>query len=189
MKAFRKVISIFILLTLVTFVQGQGKIVDEFKVKKERVKVIFYDPLLALAKNSNFKTKSDKEKSDLLDNYLHNNPLYLFIITNAKTSDITYLCIRGNPNKSKTKMFYKVEVIKGISDTAFNPCISNYSDKIIKIIDNVNCGGTLFENMEIFASPENKKYVGSGIQLFGYFYRVQPFSEIKSSIINIIEEL
>ncbi len=188
MDKIKTTLIIFTFLTLTICAQGQVKTVDEFKIKKDNIKVIFYDPLLALSKMPDFQGKSDKEKSDLLDNYLHNNPLYLFIVSDSKTKDFIYLCIRGNPDKVNTKMFFKVEVIKGVADTAFNP-INNYSDKIVKVIDNVNCGGTLFENMEMFTDPDNKKYVGNGIQLFGYYRRVQPYSEIKTSMTAIIEQL
>jgi len=154
-------IGILTLLTLVICTQGQAIVVDEFKIKKDNVKVLFYDPLLALAKIPGFQERSDKEKSDLLDNYLHNNPLYLFVVTNPKTKGITYLCIRGNPEKVNTKMFYKVEIVKGVTDTAFD-LRNNYSDKIIKVIDNVNCGGTL-------ASPP-----GSGVLAPDYSAAVSP---------------
>ena len=42
--------------------------------------------------------------------------------------------------------------------------------------------------MSLFDDKENKKLVGNGIQLYGYFRRVQPYSEIKSSIIYIIKQ-
>ena len=189
MNKIKTTVGIFILSTLTICTKGQEKVVEQFKIKKNNVKVTFFDPILALEKTVDFQSKSDKDKSDLLDNYLHNNPLYLFEVINTKTKEITYLCIRGNPNKVNTKMFYKVEVIKGITDTTFNPNTNNYSDKIVKIIDNINCGGTLFENMEMFAKLENKSFIGNGIQLFGYFYRVQPYSEIKISMIDIIGQL
>ena len=85
-------------------------------------------------------------------------------------------------------MFYKVEVIKNVS-VNFNPNDNNYSDKIVQVIDQVNCGGTLFENMSLFDDKESKRLIGEGIQLFGYFRRIQPYSEIKTSIIYIIEKV
>ena len=188
MNTIKAILSTFTLLILTIYAHGQGKVVDEFKIKNDNVKVIFYDPLLALAKTPDFEGKSEKDKSDFLDSYLHNNPLYLFIVSNSKTKDTTYLCIRGNPKKLNTKMFYKVDVIKGVPDSVFNP-FNDYSDKIVKTIDNVNCSGTLFENMEMFDNPENKKYVGNGIQFLGYYRRVQPYSEIKISMTAIIEQL
>ena len=185
----RLVFSILILSIVAMVAQGQESAFDHFKINKDKVEVFFYDPLVALAKADDFAAKTDKEKSDLLDSYLHNNPLYLFSLTDSKTKDITYLCIRGNPEKVNTKMFYKVEVIKGISSASFNPNTDSYSDKIVKVIDQVNCGGTLFENMSLFQGADKKKYVGNGVQLFGYYYRVQPYSEIRSSMKGIIEQL
>lgn len=182
-------ISVFTLLTLTICAQGQGLVVDQFKVKNDSVKVFFYDPVLALEKTPNFQVKSEKDKSDTLDTYLHNSALYMFEVTNAETKEITYLCIRGNPDKVNTKMFYKVEVIKGITNSLFNSNDTNYSDKIVKVIDKVNCGGTLFESMEMFKAPENQKYIGSGIQFWGFYRRVQPYSEIKTSMIAIINQL
>ncbi len=186
-----KKISILVttLLLLTNFAFSQTKIVDNFINGDDSIAVYFYDPLLSLNKvDKDFQSKTDKEKSDALNKYLHENPLYLFRLTNTKTKDIRFLCIRGNPEKERTKMFYKVEVIKNVS-TDFNPNDNNYSDKIIQVIDQVNCGGTLFENMSLFDDKENKKLVGNGIQLYGYFRRVQPYSEIKTSIIYIIEQL
>lgn len=177
------------LFILTNSVFGQSKNVDNFKVNKQNVAVFFYDPLDSLAKlDNNFQSRSDKEKSTILDKYLHEHPLYLFRLTNRKTNDITFLCIHGNPEKVNTKMFYKVEVIKN-EPADFNPNNSNYSDKIVQTIDQVNCGGTLFENMTLFDNEEGKKAIGNGIQLFGYYRRVQPYSEIKTSIENIIRQL
>lgn len=185
-------ISVFIatLLVLTNSIYGQSKNIDNFKINKQSVAVFFYDPLdsLMIKFDKEFQSKSDKEKSTALDKYLHEHPLYLFRLTNNKTKDITFLCIRGNPDKVNTKMFYKVEVIKN-EPADFNPNDGNYSDKIVQTIDQVNCGGTLFENMMLFDSAEEKKAVGNGILLFGYYRRVQPYSEIKTSIENIIRQL
>jgi hypothetical protein len=177
------------LLLLTNFTFSQTKIVDNYIYGDDSIAVFFYDPLLMLSKtDADFSSKTDKEKSDALNKYLHENPLYLFRLTNIKTKDIRYLCIRGNPEKEKTKMFYKVEVVKNVP-VNFNPNDNKYSDKIVQVIDQVNCGGTLFENMSLFDSEENKKFVGNGIQLFGYYRRVQPYSEIKTSINYILEQL
>lgn len=177
------------ILCLTTLIYGQGKEVDNFKIGKQNVDVFFYDPLDSLSKlDKDFQTKTDKEKSNALDKYLHERPLYLFRLTNKKTMDTTYLCIHGNPEKTNTKMFYKVEVIKNVPAN-FNPNDANYSSKIVQTIDQVNCGGTLFESMTLLDNEEGKKAVGNGIQLFGYYRRVQPYSEIKTSMKNIIKEL
>jgi hypothetical protein len=168
---------------------GKIKMLTIFKINKQSVAVFFYDPLDSLIRVDNeFQSKSDKEKSTALNKYLHEHPLYLFRLTNNKTKDITFLCIRGNPDKVNTKMFYKVEVIKN-EPADFNPNATNYSENIVQTIDQVNCGGTLFENMSLFDSEEGRKAVGNGIQLFGSFRRVQPYAEIKASIQNIIKQL
>ena len=173
-------------LTLHAF--SQTKNVDNFINGEDSIAVFFYDPLLSLNKvDKDFQSKPDKEKSDALNKYLHENPLYLFRLTNIMTKDIRYLCIRGNPEKEKTKMFYKVEVIKDLH-LNYNPNEGNYSNKIVQVIDQVNCGGTLFEHMSLFDSEEDKKLIGVGIQLYGYYRRVQPYSEIKASIVDIIEQ-
>jgi len=185
-----KLTIIILFLGILNFsVQGQENPIDHFKIKNNTVDVYFYDPIEALSITEDFKTKSDKEKSNVLDNFLHNHALYLFLLTNSKTKEKTYLCIRGNPEKPRTKMFYKVEVIRGIANSSFNPNIDNYSDKVVTIIENVNCGGTLFESMSIFSQPENKGKVGNGIQLYGFFRRVQPYSEIKESMKEIIKSI
>jgi len=177
------------LLILINSSYGQSKNVDNFEINKQDVAAFFYDPLDSLNKlDKDFQSKSGKEKSNALDKYLHEHPLYLFRLINNKTKDITFLCIRGNPEKIDTKMFYKVEVIKN-EPTDFNPNYSNYSDNIVQTIDQVNCGGTLFENMSLFDNDEGKKVIGNGIQLFGYYRRVQPYSEIRTSIENIIKQL
>jgi len=188
MNKHRLTISFLTLIILTIAAQGQEDPIDHFKVNKNIVDVYFYDPLEAISKIENFSLKSDKEKSDALDNYLHNHALYLFVLTDSKTKDITYFCIRGNPEKINTKMFYKVEVIQGIKNIPFNPNTDSYSDKVVKLIDKVNCSGNLFESSPIFSKPENKDKVGNGIQLYGYFRRVQPYSEIKISMTNIIEQ-
>lgn len=183
--------SIFLvtILFLTNSIYGQGKNVDNFKINKQNVAVFFYDPLDSLIKlDKDFQTKSDKEKSNALDKYLHQHPLYLVRLTNKKTKDITFLCIRGNPEIINTKFFYKVDVIKN-EPADFNPNNSNYADKIIQTIDQVNWGGTLFENMSLFDNKEGKKVIGNGIQLFGYYWRVQPYSEIRASIEKIIKQL
>ena len=184
MKKILLLISIIVFLTIHAF--SQSKKVDNFIFGNDSVVVYFFDPLLSLNNiDKDFQSKSDNEKSNSLDKYLHENPLYLFRLTNTSTKSIRYLCIRGNPEKVNTKMFYKVELIKNVQPD-FMPADNNYSDKIIQVFDQVNCGGTLFESMTLFDTEKNKNAVGNGIQFFGKYRRVQPYSEIKTSVTNII---
>src|SRR5215213_1019824 len=93
------------ILFLANFAFSQTRNVDNFINGDDSIAVFFYDPLLSLSKvDKDFLSKTDKQKSDALYKYLHENPLYLFRLTNSKTKDIRYLCIRGNPEKEKTKM-------------------------------------------------------------------------------------
>jgi len=189
MNKLKLTISILFLGILNFSIQGQEKPIDKFKIEDNTIDVYFYDPLEVLTNLEEFRTMSDRSKSTTLDFYLHNHALYLFLLTDSKTTEKTYLCIRGNPDKLKTKMFYKVDVIKGITSSSFNPNTDDYSDKIVNVIDAVNCGGTLFESMTIFSKPENKDKIGNGIKLYGYYSRVQPYSEIKDSMKEIIKSI
>jgi hypothetical protein len=185
----RLVILIATILILSGVAVSQARNVDNFEIGDDRVAVYFYDPLDRLNDlDQNFGSKDDKQKSDALDAYLHNNPLYLFKLVNGKSKKIRFLVIRGNPAKTKTKMFYKVEFVDNVL-ADFSPLDNKYEDKVSQVIDAVNCGGTLFENMTLFDDDKNKKLVGNGIQLFGYFRRVQPYSEIKTSMTSIIQQL
>ncbi len=119
---------------------GQGKNVDNFKIKKQDVSVFFYDPLDSLIKlDKDFEAKSDQEKSGALDKYLHERPLYLFRLINSKTKEITFLCIRGDSAKVNTKMFYKLEVIKG-EPADLNPNDNNYASNIVETTNGIDCG-------------------------------------------------
>ena len=181
--------SLLFILSIPAGVRSQTRQLESFILNKDSVFAWFYDPLVSVIKATpDFMAQPDKERSALFDSYLHNNPLYLFKLISNSTNAITYYCIRGNPEKQKTKYFYRVEVIKDSSATNFDPLKNNYSEKIISITDQVNCGGTLFENMYLFDDEEKKKAVGNGILLFGSFRRVQPYAEIKESIIAIINK-
>src|SRR5436309_14442850 len=127
MKKTSTLIATLLFLTSIGF--AQFKTVDDFKLGDDSIAVFFYDPFVSLNKlDKDFQAKTDNEKSDALNKFLHKNPLYLFRLTNAKTKDIRYLCIRGNPEKVNTKMFYKVEVIKNVQSD-LNPNDNNYSTK------------------------------------------------------------
>ena len=185
----KTLVLISTILFLSSFAFSQAKKVDAFSVRDDSIVVFFYDPLVRLNElEKDFEAKTDKQKSDALDKYLHENPLYLFKLTNNSTKQVRFLTIRGDPSKVGTKMFYKVEVIDNVP-LQFSPMDNNYANKISAVVDKVNCGGTLFEHMSLFDLDQNKKLVGKGILLFGYFRRVQPYSEIKTSITSIIEQL
>ncbi len=175
------------------FAQNDSKLVkkvDSFKIDNHFVEVLFYDPIFNVPskypKFSELPENEIKKKSNIWNEYLHNNALYLFK-TSISDSTIKYFCIRGNPEIKKSKMFFIVEIIEGLGKENFNPNSDNYSDNIVKIVNKINCGGSLFEHMEFFNDSDRKKYIGNGIKYLGKFRRVQPYSEIKKSIMVIIE--
>jgi len=156
------------------YAQEISKKVDKFKIEKNTIEVTFFDPFVnILDKNPEFNSKTDKEKSELLDSYLHNSTLYNFKLTNKETKEVTNYKIVGNPEITRSKMFYKVDIYQ--------------NQTLVETIGKVNCGGTLFEHMSIFDNRSRKKHIGNGVQLFGYFRRVQPYKEIKNSLTAIIK--
>jgi hypothetical protein len=170
---------LFTLISILFFLKSNAqeinKEVDKFKIGRNKVEVVFFDPFQnILIADPEFDSKSDKEKSEILDNYLHNSILYEFKLTQKKAGLYTKYQIVGDPEKPRSKMFYQVKAFE--------------NQVYIKTIETINCGGTLFEHMYLFDDPSRKKHVGNGVQLFGYFRRVQPYKEIKDSMVRIIEE-
>ncbi len=169
---------LFTLICVLFFLKSSAqeiyKTVDQFKVGKNKVEVVFYDPFNNILNDDpEFDEKSDAEKSKILDNYLHSSVLYEFMLSVRKSEQKIKYQIIGNPEKTSSKMFYQVKIFE--------------DQEYVATVETINCGGTLFEHMFLFDEPSMKKHVGNGIQLFGFFRRVQPYNEIKSSMAKIIE--
>lgn len=174
-----RILLVLMLLLGVVFCQAQEltdyQEVDKFKVKGLTTKVYFNDPLKHLmAVHPNFDNKENQKKHELLSEFLHNNPLYVFQTTNKKKIVRTYW-LTGNPRKTRTKNYFNLE-------------IRNSDNSLDKVIDKVNIGGSFFEHMVFFQSPQGKQSVGKGIQIWGFFTMVQPYSPIKSTIVDLIEQ-
>lgn len=163
----------------------QFKEVDQFKLENADIKVYFNDPMKHLPNlYSNFDAKSSIEKFELLTNYLHNNPLYVFVATNKNEQINKFYILRGNPKKQRTKDYFQLDIL---NETKLNLLKrTDYEKDIIKTIEKVSVGGSLFEHMWIFQTPKGKKFVGNGIKFWDYFTRVEPYSEIKSAIEKLI---
>lgn len=148
--------------------------VDKFKINDLTVKVFFKDPLKELIKQyPDFDNKENKEKHDILSGYLHNNILYIFQ-TFRKKDLIKSYCLTGNPKKVKSRNYFNLDIYSN-------------QDKLEKSIDNVNVGGSFFEHMFFFQSSEGKKVVGKGIQMWGFFVMIQPYSLTKENITELIK--
>lgn len=165
---------------------AQFKDVDQFKIDKTDIKVYFNDPMKKLARlYPDFDTKTSTEKFGILSDYLHNNPLYVFIATNKKEKVNRVYVLRGNPRKQRTKNYFQIDILNKSHSSLFDR--ADYEKDILKTIDKVNVGGTLFEHMVVFQTPEGMKVVGKGIKFWDYFTRVEPYSEIKSAVQRLIE--
>ncbi len=161
------------------------KVIDSFKMNKSKIEVFFFDPSYnILEKYPDFNSLSESDKSKIWNEYLHNNVLYMFSKQDNK-SNKTYYIICGNPEIMRSKMFYKVQIVKGITKDDFNPTKDEFKDKIIAEIKNVNCGGSLFENMDLFNN--DKESIGNGKLFLGKYCMVQPYSDVKESMIEIMK--
>ncbi|MTI29770.1 hypothetical protein [Xanthovirga aplysinae] len=79
----------------------------------------------------------------------------------------------GNPQKVKSRNYFNLDIYDS-------------QDNLEKSIDKVNVGGSFFEHMFFFQSTEGKKFIGKGIQMWGFFVMVQPYSTIKEKISKLI---
>ncbi|HYV91491.1 MAG TPA: hypothetical protein VE978_06900 [Chitinophagales bacterium] len=179
------------ILTIVFFalnVKGQKlenfELVDEFKLNKVPTKVFFKDPLKQMIKEyPDFDNKKNEEKYELLDAYLHSNVLYIFQTINKQGLSKSYL-LTGNPKKVRTKYYFKIDIV---NTDVFE--LSKLNDSTIeKTIDKINIGGAFFENMFIFQTAEGKKVIGQGINIWGYITMIEPYSNVKSTVSDIIKK-
>lgn len=162
---------------IVSGIQAQNltdfKLVDKFKENNMKVKVYFKDPLKELIKKyPDFDKKDNKTKHKLLSNYLHNNTLYVFQTYRKKELQKSYE-LKGNPKKIRTKYYFNLDVLQadGTPD---------------KAIDKIGIGGSFFEHMFIFQSPQGKEVIGKGIKMWGYFVMINSYDNIKTKISELI---
>jgi len=173
-----RITSLLILIFIVSGIHAQNltgfELVDKFKSNNLKVKVYFKDPLKEIIKqHPQFDKKDNKAKHAILSDYLHNNTLYLFQTYQKKQLLKSYK-LKGNPEKKKTKYFFKLEIL-------------NAENKLDKVINKVNIGGSFFEHMMIFQTPQGKEVVGKGIKMWGYFVMIHPYKNIKISMSELIK--
>jgi len=130
---------------------------------------------------------SSDEKGKIWDDYLHHSPIYLFSVRNASGAALKQFCIRGDPNVQRTARFYKVVIMPGTAADACDPNVPEDPRIAEKTVPARGARGSMFESMASFQKPENKKYVGNGVMLFGKYDRVTPYSEVKSAMVEIIQ--
>src|SRR5687768_9731332 len=176
---------LFFLVSLTTTTYGidlnEFKEVDQFKINKTDIKVCFNDAMKQLPRlYPDFDRKTSAEKFAILSDYLHKNPLYVFVATNKKENINRLYVLRGNPRKQRTKNYFQIDILNDGASSVINRM--DYEKDILKTIDKVNLGGSLFEHMVVFQTAEGKKVVGKSIIFWDHFTRVEPYSEIKSAM-------
>lgn len=166
---------VFFFISTFSFAQNLDEFIqiDKFKIDDLTVKVFFKDPMVEIFNsNPNFDSKDDKEKHNILANYLKNNTLYVFQ-TYKKLKIVKSYNLKGNPKSVKEINPFKLEIYD--------------SKNLTTTIDIVNIRGKFFENMIFFQSPETKNLVGQGAKIWGYFVLVKPYLEVKNTISKLIE--
>lgn|GEM_PF-1033908 len=169
-------VAFIIFLNLNTSAQNfaEFKKVDKFKLSDCNVEVYFKDPLLELIKTyPDFDSKENQIKHKLLSDYLLHNSLYIFQLSKKKEVQKSYELF-GNPQKLRERNYFNLSVMK--SDGTLE-----------KNIDKLNLGGEFFEHMVLFQSEKGKQAVGKGVQIWGYFVKIEPYETFKNRITDLIK--
>ena len=168
--------------------------IDSFKIDSNEVEVLFYDPALnakLVFPELSSTTKSEKEKKDLWDKYLHCHTVYLFKVKIDGTDKILYYVVRGDENISKdTDFFYKVEVVENWRKDTFDPNNDHYANNLKHLYRNTLIRGSIFDQMELIKPliKEGKVKPGDGVKFFGYFVRISSYEETKYILLQLIED-
>ena len=148
--------------------------VNQFKINGLATTVYFKDPLRSLfSQHPDFDSKENQAKHELLDAYLHHNTLYVFQTSNKSGVQKNYE-LKGNPQKVRTKFY-------------FDLAVSSPTGAIEKTTNKVNTGGSFFEHMAIFQTPQAKEVIGKGVQIWGNFVLVEPYAKLKAVVSELIK--
>lgn len=158
--------------------------VDKFKIGKTSVKVFFNDLILNLYRgNSHFDQIKNAQKFKLVSEYLHHNPLYVFVVKNKRMGIEKVYILRGDPSKQRTKYYFHLDIVNGY--------VEEIRDKeeytVENTIEKIRVGGVLFEHMYFFQTPEGKKMVGKSIKFWDYFTTIEPYENVKKEVSRMIE--
>ncbi|WP_442587466.1 hypothetical protein ACSBL2_15585 [Pedobacter sp. AW31-3R] len=163
-------------LNLSSFSQNlkEFKKVDKFKLSDYTIEVYFKDPLLELIKAyPNFDEKDNQAKHKLLSDYLRHNSLYVF------------QSIRKNKVQKNYELLGNPKNLRGRSSFSLN--VQTADGVLEKNIDKVNLSGEFFEHMVLFQSERGKQAIGKGIQIWGYFVKIEPYETFKNRITELIQ--
>jgi hypothetical protein len=186
--------SLVLVLAAVTISMASGEVepFDAFELGSFHVEVRFFDPTPAVHEmfprfDLSDTTITQQQLSDMWLEYLYSSAVYLFTVNDRDGRLVKHFCMRGDKRVRKSARFYKLEVISPEVGERFNPNGPEYEAAVEKEITGLKVGGTMFENMEGFGRPENRKYVGNGVEFLGKYRRVTPYVEVKNAVVTIIE--
>jgi hypothetical protein len=169
--------------------RSRGAPIDAFAIGDLKVEVYFFEPTSFIRIQHPEFTRADvssDEKGKIWLEYLHHSPIYLFSVRNASGAALKQFCIRGDPKVQGTASFYKVVIMPGSAADGCDPNAPEDPRIAEKTMPARGARGTMFESMAPFQKPENKKYIGNGIMLFGKYDRVTPYSEVKDAMVKVI---
>jgi len=169
----------------------QSKIIDEIKLEDYKIFVVFYDPYLnLLEQNPSFADMDSSKQMTIWDNYLLNNVIYDFQLTQKKKI-IKHYVIKGNPTKTVEKLnlprnaIYQLDIVNHIDgvDYYFH---SKYLNEKILTADKLPFFETLFENMELIQNELKEGRMQIAYNFFGRFRMPISYKMIQKSILSII---
>jgi len=171
---------------------GEVEPIDAFELGDFHVDVRFFDPTWGVPQmfprfDLGDTTITNQQFSDMWLEYLYGSALYLFTVTDGDGRLVMHFCMRGDGSVRNSARFYKVEVISDEVGEPFNPNAEEYGSAVEKEITSLKVGGTMFEDMEGFDWPENRKYVGNGVEFLGKYRRVTPYVEVKNALLAIMK--
>ncbi len=181
-----------LLITLLIFglntsIAQKSKKIEKLEFENYKLKVIFFDPYEnIISENPEFKNLDSLKQGQIWNNYILNNVIYDFQLSQKKKIIKHYL-LRGNSSKNiytKNLMrnnVYLLDIVNHEKNINFFK-LSEYSKMISKTIDKVDFYGTLFENMELLKSNEGKL----GKELFGTFRLKISYSTIQNNVMALI---
>lgn len=181
-----------LLITLIIFglntsnAQKSEKI-EKLKFDKYELKVIFFDPYEnIISENPEFKNLDSLKQGKIYNNYLLNNVIYDFQLSQDKNI-LKHYILKGNPSKNiytknlTRNNIYQLDIVNHQKGINFYQ-IKEYSNLINKTIDKTGFYGTLFENMKLLKDNDGKL----GQELFGAFRLKIPYSSIQNNVMTII---
>lgn len=181
-----------LLITLIIFglntsnAQKSEKI-EKLKFDKYELKVIFFDPYEnIISENPEFKNLDSLKQGKIYNNYLLNNVIYDFHLSQDKNI-LKHYILKGNPSqniytKNLTRNnIFQLDIVNHQKGINFYQ-IKEYSNLINKTIDKTGFYGTLFENMKLLKDNDGKL----GQELFGAFRLKIPYSSILNNVMTII---